>query len=54
MGRNKFSIRKDDWEKFQKNNVTIALNVFYPKKDKIYSVSVSKHKNLMGNKLFFE
>ena len=23
---------KDDWEKFEKNNVTIALNVLYAKK----------------------
>ena len=24
---------KDDWKKFEKNNVTIALNVFYAKKE---------------------
>ena len=27
MGRNKFSIKKDDWKINEKNNVTIALNV---------------------------
>ena len=28
-----FLSRKDDWKKIEKNNVTIALNVFYAKKD---------------------
>ena len=27
-----FPSEKDDWKKFEKNNVTIALNVFYAKK----------------------
>ena len=27
---------KDDWEKFDKNNVTIYLNVLYAKKQKMY------------------
>ena len=31
--------KKDDWKKFDKNNVTIALNV---KKEKIYPTYVSK------------
>ena len=34
---------KDDWKKFEKNNVTIALNVLYAKKEKIYPAYVSKH-----------
>ena len=25
---------KDDWQKFEKNNFTIALNVLYAKKEK--------------------
>ena len=29
-----YSSQKDDWEKFEKNNVTIALNVLYAKKEK--------------------
>ena len=30
MGRTKFSIReRDDWKKFEKTDLTIALNVFY-------------------------
>ena len=30
-------------EKFEKNNLTIALNVLYAKEEKIYSTYVSKH-----------
>ena len=37
-----FPSEKADWKKFQKNNVTIALNVLYAKKEKIYPVYVSK------------
>ena len=29
-----FSSEEDDWKKFEKNNVTIALNVLYVKKKK--------------------
>ena len=29
-----FPSDKDDWKKFDKNNVTIALNVLYAKKEK--------------------
>ena len=38
-----FPSEKDDWEKFKKNNVTIALNVLYAKKEKIYPAYVLKH-----------
>ena len=38
-----FPSEKDDWKKFEKNNVTIALNVLYAKKEKIYPACVSKH-----------
>ena len=34
MGRNKFPSEKGDWRRFEKNNVTIALNVLYAKKEK--------------------
>ena len=37
------SSEKDDWKKFKKNNVTITLNVLYAKKEKIYTVYVSKY-----------
>ena len=43
MGRNTFSIRKRWLKKNEKNNVTIALNVLYAKKEKIYPAYVSKH-----------
>ena len=34
---------KDDWKKIEKNNIAIALNVLYAKKEKIYPAYVSKH-----------
>ena len=34
---------KYDWEKFKKNDLTIALNVLYAKKEKIYPTYVSKN-----------
>ena len=39
----KFSSEKDHRKKTKKNNVTIALNDSYAKKDKIYSAYVLKH-----------
>ena len=39
-----FPSEKDDWKIFEKNNVTIALNVLYAKNKKdIYLTYVSKH-----------
>ena len=38
----KFSSEKVNWKNFEKNNLTIALNVLYAKK-KIYPGYVSKH-----------
>ena len=43
LERINFSQGQDDWKKFKKNNVTIALNVLYAKKEKIYPAYVSKH-----------
>ena len=37
-----FPSEKDDWKTYEKNNVTIALNVLYTKKEKIYPVYFSK------------
>ena len=34
---------KDHWKKFEKDNVTIALNVLYAKKEKICPAYVSKN-----------
>ena len=36
-----FQSEKDDWKKIEKNNRTIALNVFYAKKEKIYIAYIS-------------
>ena len=43
LERINFSQGQDDWKKFKKNNVTIALNVLYAKKEKIYPAYVSKN-----------
>ena len=55
MGRNKFSIRKilrKKWEKSEKNNVKIALNVLYAKK-KIYILLMFESiTQIVKNKLF--
>ena len=39
----KFLSKKDDQKKFEKDNVTIALNILYAKQEKIYPAYVSKH-----------
>ena len=41
--RKNFPSEKYNWKKFEKKNVTIALNVLYAKKEKIYPAFVSKH-----------
>ena len=38
-----FPLQKDDSRKFEKNNVTIALNVLHVKKEKTCPAYVSKH-----------
>ena len=38
-----FSSEKDDWKKIEKNNKTIAVNVLYPRKKKVYPADVWKH-----------
>ena len=38
-----FPSEKNDWRGFEKNNVTIALNVLYAKKGKLYPAYVVKH-----------
>ena len=43
---------KDDWEKFEKNNVKIALNVMYAKKEKVYPSYVSKHNSNQDLKFY--
>ena len=46
-----FPSEKDDWKKFDKNNVTIAFNVLYAKKEKIYPAYVSKHNSNCGKQI---
>ena len=41
----KLPSEKDDWKKFEKNSVAIALSVLYAKKEKVYPTYVSKHKS---------
>ena len=43
MESNKFSIRKRWLEKCEKNNLTIAIHVFYAENEKIYPAHVSKN-----------
>ena len=48
-----FPSEKDDWKKIEKNNVTIALNIFYAKKEKIYPFYVSKYNSNREKKVIF-
>ena len=48
-----FPSEKDDWKKFEKNNVTIALNVLYAKKEKIYPAYVPKHNSNREKQVIF-
>ena len=41
-----FPSEKDDWEKIEKNNITIDLNVLYAKKEIKYPAYVSKWKRM--------
>ena len=34
---------KNDWKTFEKNNLTIVLNILYAKKEKVYLAYVLKH-----------
>ena len=46
-----FPSQKDDWEKIEKNNVKIALNVLYAKK--IILLTFQKIIQIVKSKLFF-
>ena len=46
-----FSSAKDDSEKFEKNNVTIAFNVSDAKKRRIYPANFSKHNSNCDKKV---
>ena len=50
-----FSSEKDDWEKIEKNNVTIVFNVLYVNKRKKYTLYMFQKITQIGKiKLFFE
>ena len=38
-----FTSKKDDYKIFERNNLTIAINVLYAKKEKLCPAYVSKH-----------
>ena len=38
-----FLSEKDNWKKFEKNNVTIAHNVLHAKMENLYPAYISKH-----------
>ena len=41
--RKNYPSEKNDWKIFEKNDLAIALNVLYAKKENIYPAYVSKH-----------
>ena len=52
-GRINFPSEKDDWKKFEKNTLSIALNVFDAKKEKIYPAYVSMYNSNPENQAIF-
>ena len=51
--RIKFPSEKDDWKIFEKNNVTIALNVLCVKKEKYILLMFPEIAQIVKNKLYF-
>ena len=39
-------------ENLRRSHITVTLNIFYAKKEKVYSAYVSKHNSNRENKLF--
>ena len=48
-----FPSEKDTWKKFEKNNLTIALNVLYAKKKKYILFIFQNIAEIVKRKLFF-
>ena len=48
-----FPSEKDDWEKIEKNNIAIVLNVLYAKKEKICPAYVSKNNSNREKQVIF-
>ena len=38
-----YASKEDDWKRFAKNNLTIAINILHAKKEKVYHSYVLKH-----------
>ena len=53
MERINYPWQKYDLKKFEKSNLTIALNVLYAKKDKIYPVYDSKYESNQEEQVIF-
>ena len=53
MGRNNLPSEKDDWEKCEKNNVTIALHILYVKKEKCILFLFENITQILKKTLFF-
>ena len=48
-----YPLRKDHWKKFEKNVRTIAFNVLYSKKEKIYLAYLCKHNSNREKQIIF-
>ena len=48
-----FPSEKDGWKTIEKNNVTIALNVLYAKKGKIYPAYVSQNNSYLEKQVIY-
>ena len=48
-----FPSEKDDWKRFEKNNVTIAINVLSAKKGKYILLIFQNITQIVKNNLFF-
>ena len=54
MGRSKLPIKKkNNWNKFEKDNLTIALNVLCVKEMDIFSAYISKHNSKHEKQIIF-
>ena len=56
MGKNKLEknpLEKNDWKKFEKKNLAIALNVLYAKKEKNIPCLCFKTSEIVRNNFFF-
>ena len=51
IGRNKLFAKLGDWKTFEKNNSTIALNIFYTKGKEIFPAYISNHNLIRENQI---